>query len=82
MTPSTIIKRVKALENKIDVLLQPLNERLELLLQCEVHVFNQPGDGWCICFNDANTPIDFLDIDYLMMISRLEALDILEKFSI
>lgn len=81
---STAIRKASELQNRIEVLLAPINEKLvEVLGDENAHIVYQSGDGWCVCHNDGdNAAIVFLDIDKVLQMDSAECLAALRSAGI
>ena len=67
MRASEAMRKARNHKNHIDRLLEPINKRLQKKLNDNgAHIVDQPGNGFCVCYNTTsdNAAIAFFDIDY------------------
>lgn len=84
MKASDAVKKASELNRQINLLIRPINERLSSILDDdEAHLVLQPGDGWCICYNNGdNAALLLLDIDELLNMSKEDCLAQLQQAGI
>ena len=83
MKASEAIRRARKHQNHINRLLAPINKRLEKILNEEgVHIVDQAGDGFCVCYsntsnNSYNASLGFLDIDMALQLKKEDLMQVL-----
>lgn len=78
-----ILDRAERNRLAMEKALTPLRDKLRATLgDKNVDVIFQPGDGWCISFEDGdayNVPVNSVDFTLLLRMNQADALDYLFK---
>lgn len=82
-TASIALIKARVHADKIKELLLPINAKLSDVLGNDAHIVDQPGDGYCICYNDGKIAgLFLLDIDVALKMNKDELLRHLDNASI
>lgn len=78
------IERAEKHRRLMEAALEPINEKLQALLdEHNAFILYQASDGWCIVFDDCkNAPVFRVDFTALFAMSKQDALEYLNNFSI